>query len=90
MGLPFLSMTSYCRYIHQQLYAVVPDVDSYASFIPFDTHLHIVCPLTCMPAMPNAEAELMVAFSAFTKQYMSREMCVPYEFVKVHFPIQYI
>jgi ribosome-associated toxin RatA of RatAB toxin-antitoxin module len=39
--------------------------------------------------MPNAqqmEAELTVAFLAFTERYTSRVTCVPYESVKVRFP----
>jgi len=32
------------------------------------------------------EAELTVAFLAFTEGYTSRVMCVPYESVKVRFP----
>jgi hypothetical protein len=42
-----------------------------------------------MPATPNAqqmEAELTVAFLAFTERYTSRVTCVPYESVKVRFP----
>jgi ribosome-associated toxin RatA of RatAB toxin-antitoxin module len=39
--------------------------------------------------MPNAqqmEAELTVAFLAFTERYTSRVTCVPYESVKVRSP----
>jgi ribosome-associated toxin RatA of RatAB toxin-antitoxin module len=32
------------------------------------------------------EAELTVAFLAFTERYTSRVTCVPYESVKVRFP----
>lgn len=83
-----LSMTSYTR---RQLYAVVSDVDSYASFVPFCTRSRIIRPLapTPTPATPNAqqmEAELTVAFLAFTERYTSRVTCVPYESVKVRIP----
>jgi ribosome-associated toxin RatA of RatAB toxin-antitoxin module len=39
-----------------------------------------------MPATPHAqqmEAELTVAFLAFTERYTSRVTCLPYESVKV-------
>lgn len=75
------------RYTRRQLYAVVSDIDSYASFVPFCTRSRVIRPLapTPTPAMPNAqqmEAELTVAFLAFTEQYTSRVTCVPYESVK--------
>ena len=81
-------MTSYTR---RQLYAVISDVDSYASFVPFCTRSRIIRPLapTPTPATPNAqqmEAELTVAFLAFTERYTSRVTCVPYESVKVRIP----
>ncbi|KAH8988709.1 hypothetical protein EDB86DRAFT_3065557 [Lactarius hatsudake] len=46
-------------YTRQQLYAVVADVGSYASFVPFCTRSRM-------------EAELTVAFLAFTEHYTSR------------------
>ncbi|KAI0287602.1 dehydrase and lipid transport-domain-containing protein [Russula brevipes] len=74
-------------YTRKQLYAVVSDVGSYASFLPFCTHSRVLTPLTPAPthATPNAqrmEAELTVAFLAFTEQYTSRVTCVPCESVK--------
>ncbi|KAF8494196.1 dehydrase and lipid transport-domain-containing protein [Russula emetica] len=74
-------------YTRRQLYAVVSDVDSYASFVPFCTHSRVIRPLapTPTPATPNAqqmEAELTVAFLAFTERYTSRVTCVPCESVK--------
>jgi hypothetical protein len=76
------------RYTRRQLYAIVSDVASYASFVPFCTHSRVLRPLgpAPTPATPNAqemEAELTVAFLAFTERYMSRVTCVPCESVKV-------
>jgi coenzyme Q-binding protein COQ10 len=78
------------RYTRQQVYAVVSDVGSYASFVPYCTRSHILSPLAPAPtpATPNAqqmEAELTVAFLAFTEHYTSRVTCVPYESVRVRF-----
>jgi coenzyme Q-binding protein COQ10 len=88
--LPF-TFLSLARYTRRQLYAVVSDVDSYASFVPFCTRSRVIRPLAPVPtpATPNAqqmEAELTVAFLAFTERYTSRVTCVPYESVKVRFP----
>ncbi|KAI0278612.1 dehydrase and lipid transport-domain-containing protein [Russula aff. rugulosa BPL654] len=74
-------------YTRRQLYAVVSDVESYASFVPFCTRSRVIRHLAPAPtpATPNAqqmEAELTVAFLAFTEQYTSRVTCVPYESVK--------
>ena len=76
------------RYTRRQLYAIVSDVASYASFVPFCTHSRVLRPLgpAPTPATPNAqemEAELTVAFLAFTERYTSRVTCVPCESVKV-------
>ena len=76
------------RYTRRQLYAVVSDVASYESFVPFCTHSRILRPLAPLPtpATPNArqmEAELTVAFLAFTERYTSRVTCVPCESVRV-------
>src|SRR6266576_3263002 len=53
--LPFIYL-SLARYTRRQLYAVVSDVDSYASFVPFCTHSRVIRPLAPVPtpAMPNA------------------------------------
>jgi coenzyme Q-binding protein COQ10 len=81
------------RYTRRQLYAVVSDVGSYASFLPFCTQSRVLTPLTPAPtrATPDAqrmEAELTVAFLAFTEQYTSRVTCVPCESVRVRlFPL---
>ncbi|KAH9989138.1 dehydrase and lipid transport-domain-containing protein [Russula vinacea] len=76
-------------YTRRQLYAVVSDVASYPSFVPFCTHSRILRPLAPVsapiPATSQAqqmEAELTVAFLAFTERYTSRITCVPYESVK--------
>ena len=82
------------RYTRRQLYAVVSDVGSYASFIPFCTRSRVLRPLAPAPVDPNntltsqagalqMEAELTVAFLAFTERYTSRVTCVPYESVQV-------
>ena len=76
------------RYTRRQLYAVVSDVSSYESFVPFCTRSRILRPLAHAPtpATPNAqqmEAELTVAFLAFTERYTSRVTCVPCESVRV-------
>jgi ribosome-associated toxin RatA of RatAB toxin-antitoxin module len=76
------------RYTRRQLYAVVSDVASYESFVPYCTHSRILRPLALAPtpATPNAqqmEAELTVTFLAFTERYTSRVTCVPCESVKV-------
>ncbi|KAN0140521.1 Polyketide cyclase / dehydrase and lipid transport domain containing protein [Lactarius tabidus] len=80
-------------YTRRQLYAVVSDVGSYASFVPFCTRSHVLRPLA--PIDPNnntqtsqsgialqMEAELTVAFLGFTERYTSRVTCVPYESVR--------
>ncbi|KAH9959820.1 dehydrase and lipid transport-domain-containing protein [Russula dissimulans] len=74
-------------YTCRQLYAVVSDVASYPSFVPFCTHSRILVPLTPVPTpdSPNAQqmmAELTVAFHAFTERYTSRVTCVPYQSVR--------
>jgi len=74
-------------YTCRQLYAVVSDVASYASFVPFCAHSRILVPLTPAPTpdSPNAQqmkAELTVAFLAFTERYTSRVTCVPYKSVQ--------
>ena len=68
---------------------------SYASFVPFCTHSRVLRPLAPVPVDPNnntltsqsgalqMEAELTVAFLAFTERYTSRVTCVPYESVQV-------
>ena len=81
------------RYTRRQLYAVVSDVGSYASFVPFCTRSRVLRPLTLVDptSAPNTEsggalqmeAELTVAFLAFTERYTSRVTCVPYESVRV-------
>lgn len=80
------------RYTRRQLYAVVSDVGSYASFVPFCTRSRILRPLTPIDptSVPNAEsgalqmeASLTVAFLTFTERYTSRVTCVPYESVRV-------
>ena len=81
------------RYTRRQLYAVVADVGSYASFVPFCTRSRVLRPLTPVDphtSAPNAqsgalqmEAELTVAFLAFTEHYTSRVTCVPNESVQV-------
>jgi len=86
-GLPPYPCTS-PRYTCRQLYAVVSDVASYPSFVPFCTHSRILTPLTPAPTpdSPNAQqmkAELTVAFLAFTERYTSRVTCVPYRSVQV-------
>ncbi|KAI9432468.1 dehydrase and lipid transport-domain-containing protein [Lactarius indigo] len=79
-------------YTRRQLYAVVADVSSYASFLPFCTRSRILRPPTPLDhntSPPNVqsgalqmEAELTVAFLAFTERYTSRVMCVPHESVR--------
>ncbi|KAI9464303.1 dehydrase and lipid transport-domain-containing protein [Russula earlei] len=74
-------------YTRRQLYAVVSDVASYASFVPFCKHSRVLVPPKPAPTpmTPDAlqmEAELTVAFLAFTERYTSRVTCVPYESVK--------
>jgi Polyketide cyclase / dehydrase and lipid transport len=76
------------RYTRRQLYAVVSEVGSYASFVPFCAHSRVLSPLASAPtsATPNAqqmEAELTVKFLAFTECYRSRVTCVPYGSVRV-------
>ncbi len=84
------------RYSRRQLYAVVADVGSYASFVPFCTRSRVLRPLTPVDhnntytSARNAqsgalqmEAELTVAFLAFTERYTSRVTCVPHESVQV-------
>ncbi|KAI0299106.1 dehydrase and lipid transport-domain-containing protein [Multifurca ochricompacta] len=70
-------------YSRKQLYAVVSDVGAYASFVPFCTHSHVLRTLV----EPNVkgeemEAELTVAFLAFTERYTSRVTCIPFESVR--------
>lgn len=85
--------TNQLRYTRQQLYAVVSDVGSYASFIPFCTRSRVLRPLTPATSWPDTqtggamlmEAELTVAFLAYTERYTSRVTCVPYESVRVNF-----
>lgn len=79
-------------YTRRQLYAVVSDVGSYASFVPFCTRSRVL--RTLAPIDPNntthtsqsgalrMEAELTVAFLGFTECYTSRVTCVPYESVQ--------
>ncbi|KAH9046768.1 dehydrase and lipid transport-domain-containing protein [Lactarius hengduanensis] len=83
-------------YTRRQLYAVVADVGSYApSFLPFCTRSRVLRPrppsttTPPTPPRPNAqsgalqmEAELTVAFLAFTEHYTSRVTCVPHESVR--------
>ncbi|KAH9055309.1 dehydrase and lipid transport-domain-containing protein [Lactarius vividus] len=81
-------------YTRRQLYAVVADVGSYASFLPFCTRSRVLGPPTPLDhntthTSPDAksgamqmEAELTVAFLAFTEHYTSRVTCVPYESVR--------
>ncbi|KAH9009842.1 dehydrase and lipid transport-domain-containing protein [Lactarius deliciosus] len=82
-------------YTRRQLYAVVADVGSYASFVPFCTRSRVLRPPTSLDhntthtSSPNAqsgavqmEAELTVAFLAFTEHYTSRVTCVPHESVR--------
>jgi len=74
-------------YTRRQLYAVVSDVASYSSFLPYCTHSRVLGPLTPAPtaATPNAqqmEAELTVAFLTFTERYTSLVTCVPCESVR--------
>jgi len=83
-------------YTCRQLYAVVADVGSYASFVPFCTRSRVLRPLTPVDHNNNThtsaqkahsgalqmEAELTVAFLALTERYTSRVTCVPYESVQ--------
>ena len=76
------------RYTRRQLYAVVSDVASYSSYLPFCTHSRVLGPPTPTPtpAAPNAqqmEVELTVAFLTFTERYTSLVTCVPCESVRV-------
>jgi len=76
-------------YTRRQLYAVVSDVGSYASFIPFCKRSRVLRPLTPATNWPDAqagallmEAELTVAFLAYTERYTSRVTCVPDQSVR--------
>ncbi|KAI9453477.1 cyclase/dehydrase [Lactarius psammicola] len=83
------------RYTRRQLYAVVADVGSYPSFLPFCTRSRVLRPPTPVdhnnthasaPSVQSGalqmEAELTVAFLAFTERYTSRVTCVPHESVR--------
>jgi len=74
-------------YTRRQLYAVVSDMASYSSYVPFCTHSRVLGPPTPTPTptTPNAqqmEVELTVAFLTFTERYTSLVTCVPCESVR--------
>ncbi|KAI0265950.1 dehydrase and lipid transport-domain-containing protein [Gloeopeniophorella convolvens] len=70
-------------YTRRELYDVVADVGAYASFVPFCTRSRVLgAPTPAAPRGTQMEAELTVAFLAFTERYTSRVTCVPHESVR--------
>jgi len=82
-------------YRPSQLYAIVADVESYSTFVPFCTGAHIISrstlPTTIVTSKGSVpqqapqsvlEAELTVGFLSFRESYTSRVTCKPNESVE--------